>query len=101
MCAIAEACGAGSRCGGCLPTLRKLLQEHGLSCDGPTSARSLREQLVRRQGQAILSELVRREQTDEDGVAAPVAGRQTIAAMFVSNDRKEEFFSSVQVEYPR
>ena len=101
VCAIAEACGAGSRCGGCLPALRKLLEEHGLSCDGPTSARTLREQLVRRQSQAILSELVRRDHPDDDGAEAPVVRRQTIAAMFVANDRKEEFVTSVQIEYPR
>ena len=27
---LAERCGAGSRCGGCRPTLRRLLDEHGL-----------------------------------------------------------------------
>lgn len=28
--ALADRCGAGSRCGGCLPALRRLLDEHCL-----------------------------------------------------------------------
>lgn len=32
-CSIASACGAGLRCGGCLPAIRQLLAERGLPVD--------------------------------------------------------------------
>ncbi|MFN2557795.1 MAG: bacterioferritin-associated ferredoxin [Nitriliruptorales bacterium] len=49
VCAIAELCGAGSRCGGCLPALRNLLAEAGLPLDDVVSARTLRMRLLARQ----------------------------------------------------
>ncbi|MFN2555676.1 MAG: bacterioferritin-associated ferredoxin [Nitriliruptorales bacterium] len=55
VCAIAEACGAGGRCGGCLPAVRRLLQEYGLPADGPSSARTLRAQLLQRHAMAALT----------------------------------------------
>ncbi|MDP8929115.1 MAG: (2Fe-2S)-binding protein [Actinomycetota bacterium] len=55
VCAIAEACGAGGRCGGCLPAVRRLLQEHGLPSDGPSSARTLRAQLLQRHAMPSVS----------------------------------------------
>lgn len=57
VCAIAEACGAGGRCGGCLPALRRLLQEYGLPSDGPSSARTLRAQLLQRHAMSGVNEL--------------------------------------------
>ena len=32
---LGQQCGAGTRCGGCLPALRALLAEHGLTEDLP------------------------------------------------------------------
>lgn len=55
VCAIAEACGAGGRCGGCLPAVRRLLQEYGLPSDGPSSARTLRAQLLQRHAMSSVS----------------------------------------------
>ena len=35
---VADGCGAGARCGGCLPLVRRLLEQSGLSCPNDTSA---------------------------------------------------------------
>ncbi len=48
VCAIAELCGAGSRCGGCLPAVRSLLAEAGLPLDDVVSVRTLRQRLLAR-----------------------------------------------------
>lgn len=42
LCAVAEACQAATRCGGCLPAVRELLDEHGLPTDDHLTARDIR-----------------------------------------------------------
>ncbi|MBW3576764.1 MAG: (2Fe-2S)-binding protein [Actinobacteria bacterium] len=44
-CAIARLCGAGSRCGGCLPFIRDLLAERGIDIDEPVTSREVRQAL--------------------------------------------------------
>ncbi|MBW3665494.1 MAG: (2Fe-2S)-binding protein [Actinobacteria bacterium] len=46
-CALAEVCGVGSRCGGCLPELRRLLREHGLPAEQDLTAAEIRRRLAR------------------------------------------------------
>lgn len=35
---VGRRCGAGTRCGGCLPTLRALLAEYGFGVEAPACA---------------------------------------------------------------
>lgn len=42
VCALAEACGAGRACGGCLPVVRSYLAENGLPVDEDLDAREIR-----------------------------------------------------------
>lgn len=44
-CSIASACGAGMRCGGCLPAVRDLLDERGLPVDELLDAQGIRQRL--------------------------------------------------------
>lgn len=45
-CSIASTCGAGMRCGGCLPALRELLVERGLPVDPLLDAQQIRAALA-------------------------------------------------------
>lgn len=45
VCAIAQECGAGRRCGGCIPTICNLLSESGIRSDRVT-VRTLRRQML-------------------------------------------------------
>ncbi len=47
-CALAEHCGAGTGCGGCLPAVRRLLDEAGLPYDEQLTAEDIRAELTRR-----------------------------------------------------
>lgn len=47
-CSLAEYCGTGLRCGGCLPAVRRLLAEAGLPCDEGLTAADIRTELERR-----------------------------------------------------
>lgn len=42
VCALAEMCGAGRTCGGCLPEVRTVLRRHGLPTDDGLDARTIR-----------------------------------------------------------
>ncbi len=42
LCAIAERCSVGRRCGGCLPAVRTHLADHGLPTDEHLTPRELR-----------------------------------------------------------
>ena len=42
LCAIAEVSQAGTSCGGCLPEIRRLLDQHGLPADAHVTVRDLR-----------------------------------------------------------
>lgn len=46
-CQVAEACGAGKRCGNCLPVVRALLRERGIRIDRPLTAPEIRRALQR------------------------------------------------------
>ncbi len=37
---VGRRCGAGTRCGGCLPALQALLAEYGIASDAPACASS-------------------------------------------------------------
>lgn len=45
-CAVARFCGAGSRCGGCLPAIRTLMAERGIAADDTLDAVAIREALL-------------------------------------------------------
>lgn len=47
VCAVAEACRAGSRCGGCLPVVRDLLAQQGLPTDEHLTPADIRRELAR------------------------------------------------------
>jgi bacterioferritin-associated ferredoxin len=48
VCAVAEACGAGVRCGGCLPEVRAMLAKQGLPTDEHLKVADIRAFLVGR-----------------------------------------------------
>lgn len=50
VCALASACGAATDCGGCLPTVRRMLAERGCSVDRRVTVRALRERTGREVG---------------------------------------------------
>ena len=45
LCTVASACQAATRCGGCLPEVRRILGEHGLPTELHLSASDVRERL--------------------------------------------------------
>jgi bacterioferritin-associated ferredoxin len=53
LCAIAETCEVATRCGGCLPEIRRVLDEHGLPADAHLTARDLRDRLARPDGPLV------------------------------------------------
>lgn len=46
VCGVADACRAGTRCGGCLPAVRELLADNGLPTDEHLTARDVRRLVV-------------------------------------------------------
>jgi bacterioferritin-associated ferredoxin len=53
LCAIAEACQVATRCGGCLPEIRRLLDERGLPVEADLTSRDLRQRLAQEQGPLV------------------------------------------------
>lgn len=45
LCGVAGACQAATRCGGCLPEVRRILEEHGLPTEVHLSAEDVRARL--------------------------------------------------------
>ncbi|MDX1659855.1 MAG: (2Fe-2S)-binding protein [Nitriliruptorales bacterium] len=45
VCALASVCGAASECGGCLPTVRQLMERRGCPVDSTVTVRTVRERL--------------------------------------------------------
>lgn len=45
-CALASICGAASECGGCLPAIRRMLDENGHVVDTRVTVRTIRDRLA-------------------------------------------------------
>ena len=53
LCGVAAACGAGSRCGGCLPELRRMLADRGCAGDLHLTPADLRRRLEQVLGERV------------------------------------------------